>query len=79
MKRRKNERFLLNGQLLSLAGWQGETHNALPIPPAYVTDTGGTTRFGHSKADYTQRLSADELRAGVDAVLSTSQTWKNPY
>ena len=52
----------------------GETHHALPIPAAYLIDSEGMIRFGHTNTDYTQRLSADELRAGVDAVLSLSQT-----
>ena len=47
----------------------GETHHALPIPAAYLIDTDGVIRFGHANPDYTQRLSADELRAGVDSVL----------
>lgn len=47
----------------------GETHHALPIPAAYLIDTEGMIRFGHTNPDYTQRLSADELRAGVDSVL----------
>ena len=51
----------------------GETHHALPIPAAYLIDTAGMIRFGHTNPDYTQRLSADELRAGVDSVLSISQ------
>lgn len=47
----------------------GETHHALPIPAAYLIDTEGMIRFGHANPDYTQRLSADELRAGVEAIL----------
>ena len=47
----------------------GETHHALPIPAAYLIDAEGTIRFGHTNPDYTQRLSADQLRAGVESVL----------
>ena len=47
----------------------GETHHALPIPAAYLIDTKGVIRFGHANPNYTQRISADELRAGVDALL----------
>ena len=47
----------------------GETHHALPIPAAYLIDTEGTIRFGHTNPDYTQRLSADQLRAGVESIL----------
>ena len=47
----------------------GETHHALPIPAAYLIDTEGVIRFGHANPNYTQRISADELRAGVDSVL----------
>lgn len=54
---------------LDLEEASGETHHALPIPAAYLIDTEGTIRFGHTNPDYTQRLSADELRAGVDSVL----------
>ena len=50
----------------------GETHHALPIPAAYLIDTEGMIRYGHTNTDYTQRLSADELRAGVDSVLTAS-------
>ena len=49
----------------------GETHHALPIPAAYLIDSEGMIRFGHTNTDYTQRLSADELREGVDAVLGS--------
>ncbi len=59
---------------LDLEEASGETHRALPVPAAYLIDSEGMIRFGHSNADYTQRLSADELRAGVDAVLSPVQT-----
>ena len=54
---------------LDLEEASGETHHALPIPAAYVIGAEGTIRFGHTNPDYTQRLSADELRAGVDAIL----------
>ena len=54
---------------LDLEEASGETHHALPISAAYLIDTEGTIRFGHTNPDYTQRLSADELRAGVDSVL----------
>ena len=47
----------------------GETHHALPIPAAYLIDTEGTIRFAHANPDYTQRLSAPELRASVEAIL----------
>ena len=47
----------------------GETHHALPIPAAYLIDTKGVIRFGHANPNYTQRISADQLRAGVDSVL----------
>ena len=47
----------------------GETHHALPIPAAYVIDTAGVIRFAHANPNYTQRITADELRAGVDAIL----------
>ncbi len=49
----------------------GETHHGLPIPAAYLIDTEGMIRFGHTNPDYTQRLSADELRVGVDSVLGS--------
>ena len=47
----------------------GETHHALPIPAAYLIDTKGVIRFGHANPNYTQRITADELRAGVEAVI----------
>ena len=59
---------------LDLEEASGETHHALPIPAAYVIDAEGSIRFAHTNPDYTVRLSADELRAGVDAVLSAGQT-----
>ena len=49
----------------------GETHHALPIPAAYLIDGEGMIRFGHTNTDYTVRLSAEELRAGVDSVLGS--------
>ena len=49
----------------------GETHHALPIPAAYLIDTKGVIRFAHANPNYTQRISADELRAGVEAVLGS--------
>ncbi len=52
----------------------GETHHALPIPAAYLIDSQGTIRFSHSNPDYTQRLSAEELRANIDTLLPPSQT-----
>lgn len=54
---------------LDLEEASGETHHALPIPAAYLIDSEGTIRFGHTNTDYTVRLSADELRAGVNSVL----------
>ena len=54
---------------LDLEKASGETHRALPIPAAYVIDTHGRIRFAHANPDYTVRLSAEELRAGVDSVL----------
>ena len=56
---------------LDLEEASGETHHALPIPAAYLIDSEGMIRFGHTNTDYTQRLSADELRAGVDSVLQS--------
>lgn len=56
---------------LDLEEASGETHHALPIPAAYLIDGEGMIRFGHTNPDYTQRLSADELRAGVDGVLES--------
>ena len=56
---------------LNLEEASGETHRALPIPAAYLIDAEGTIRFAHANPDYTQRLSAEELRAGVDAVLGS--------
>ena len=47
----------------------GETHHALPVPAIYVIDASGVIRFAHANPDYTQRLSNEELRAGVDIVL----------
>ncbi len=47
----------------------GETHHALPVPAAYVIDTAGVIRFAHANPNYTQRVTADELRAGVESVL----------
>ena len=49
----------------------GETHHALPIPAAYLIDAAGMIRFAHSNPDYTVRLSAEELRVGVDAILGS--------
>ena len=49
----------------------GETHHALPIPAAYLIDAAGMIRFAHSNPDYTVRLSAEELQAGVDAILGS--------
>lgn len=56
---------------LDLEEASGETHHALPIPAAYLIDTEGTIRFAHTNPDYTVRLSAEELRAGVEAVLGS--------
>ena len=56
---------------IDLEAASGETHRALPIPAAYVIDTSGMIRFANANPDYTQRLSADELRAGVDSVLES--------
>ena len=56
---------------LDLEEASGETHHALPIPAAYLIDTSGTIRFAHTNPDYTVRLSAEELRANVDAVLDS--------
>ena len=49
----------------------GETHHALPIPAAYLIDAAGMIRFAHSNPDYTVRVSAEELQAGVDAILGS--------
>ena len=46
----------------------GETHRALPIPAAYLIDAEGMIRFGHTNPNFTQRLSANELRAAADAI-----------
>ena len=46
----------------------GETHHALPIPAVYLIGATGTIRFAHTNPDYTQRLSAPELRAAVEAI-----------
>ncbi len=54
---------------LDLEEASGETHHALPIPAAYLIDAAGMIRFAHTNPDYTVRLSAEELRAGVDSVL----------
>lgn len=54
---------------LDLEEASGETHHALPVPAAYLIDTEGMIRFAHSEPDYTQRLGAEELRAGVDMLL----------
>lgn len=54
---------------LDLEEASGETHHALPVPAVYVIDAAGMIRFGHTNPDYTQRLSAEELRAAVDARL----------
>ena len=56
---------------LDLEEASGETHRALPIPAAYLIDAAGMIRFAHTNPDYTQRLSAEELRANVDAVLGS--------
>ena len=45
----------------------GETHHALPIPAVYLIGAAGTIRFAHANPDYTQRLTAAELRAAIDA------------
>lgn len=45
----------------------GEIHHALPIPAVYLVGAAGTIRFAHTNPDYTQRLSAAELRAAIDA------------
>lgn len=55
---------------LDLEAASGETHRALPIPAAYVIGTDGRIRFAHADPDYTRRISADEIRAGVDSVLA---------
>jgi len=47
----------------------GETHRALPIPAAYLIDAAGAIRFAHANPDYTERLSAEELRAAADTLL----------
>ena len=54
---------------LDLEEASGETHHALPVPAVYVIDARGLIRFAHANPDYTQRLSAEEVRATVDAVL----------
>ena len=56
---------------LDLEEASGETHRALPIPAAYLIDAAGMIRFAHANPDYTVRLSAEELRANVDAVLDS--------
>ena len=49
----------------------GETHRALPVPAAYLIDAAGIIRFAHANPDYTARLSAEELRAAVNAALDS--------
>lgn len=59
---------------LDLEEASGETHHALPVPAVYVIDAAGMILIAHTNPDYTVRLSAEELRTGVDAVLSAIQT-----
>lgn len=54
---------------LDLEEASGETHHALPVPAVYLISAAGVILIAHSEPDYTQRLSAEELRAGVDMVL----------
>lgn len=56
---------------LDLEEASGETHRALPVPAAYLIDAEGMIRFAHANPDYTVRLSAEKLRANVDAVLGS--------
>ena len=56
---------------LDLEEASGETHHALPIPAAYLIDSGGKIRFAHTNPDYTIRLSAEDLHASVNAVLGS--------
>ncbi len=44
----------------------------LPVPAVFVVDTSGTIAFSHANADYTDRLSADEIRNAVDKSINNS-------
>ena len=39
----------------------GETHHLLPVPAVYLTDAHGTITYRYFNADYTVRLSSEEL------------------
>lgn len=43
----------------------GETHNLLPVPAVFLTDKNGVITYRHFNADYTQRLSPEELLAAA--------------
>jgi len=43
-----------------------EKMGVLPVPAVFVVDTSGTIAFSHANADFTDRLSSDEIRNAVD-------------
>jgi peroxiredoxin len=40
---------------------QGAKHHELPVPAVFIVDRTGTIRFAHVNADYTQRLTAQQV------------------
>jgi len=47
----------------------GQPHGLLPVPAAYVVDTGGVIRYAHWNPDYEERIDAGELlEAAKEAV-----------
>ena len=47
----------------------GNSIHALPVPAVFIVDTKGVVQFAHTNADYTVRLSADEVRKAASAVM----------
>lgn len=64
------ENYRENG--LYLRERSGQPHGLLPVPAAYVIDTGGTIRYAHWNPNYKKRIEAQELlEAAKDAADGT--------
>lgn len=51
----------LKSYKIDIEAASGETHHLLPVPAVYVIDANGKIIFRHFDADYTKRLSTEEL------------------
>lgn len=60
----------LKGYNINLTQWSGSEKKILPVPSVFITDGEGVIRFEHANADYTVRMSADDVRRALDGVLS---------